>query len=284
MFRSVSFRGRAQVLLAAVGAFSFTSAAVAGPYSGPTDTTHVIDPAIASGSSVFNEWADAIDPTRTAFAPNGSTSIDQAGGINSLGDLDELQITNGDPVGFLTVTFPNGIRNGGGADFAIFENGFIFPGDPYLNAELAYVEVSSNGTDFARFQSISTNTSFEGTFGQGFGGFDTTNIYNLAGKHGAGFGTPFDLDDLLTDQLVIDGDVDLDDIQYVRLVDIPGNGAFLDSQDNPILDAWLTTGTGGYDFALGEGSGVGVINVVPEPTSAALLALVGLAVIRRRRV
>ncbi|MBX2853267.1 MAG: PEP-CTERM sorting domain-containing protein [Phycisphaeraceae bacterium] len=283
MFRFVSFRGRAQVLLAAVGALPITTAVVAGPYSGPTDTTHAIDPAIASGSSVFQEWADAIDPTRTAFAPNGSTSIDQVGGINSLGDLDESQINNGDPVGFLTVTFPNGIRNGSGADFAIFENGFIFPGDPYLNAELAYVEVSSNGTDFARFQSISTNTSFEGDFGQGFGGFDTTNIYNLAGKHGAGFGTPFDLDDLLTDPLVIDGDVDLEDIQYVRLVDIPGNGAFLDSLDNPILDAWLTTGTGGYDFALGEGSGVGVINAVPEPTSAALLALAGMAVMRRRR-
>ena len=281
MFGFVSFRGRAQVLLAAAGAFSLSFTAIAGPYSGPTDTANAIDPAIASGSPLFQEWADAIDASRTAFAPEGSTVIDETGGFNSLGDLTQAQIDNGDPVGFLTVTFPNGVRNGSGADFAVFENGFGFGSPNGLFAELAYVEVSSNGQDFARFPSISTNVA-PVVGSNPFAGYDTSNIFNLAGKHAGGFGTPFDLDDLLTDPLVTSGDVDLDDIQYVRLVDIPGSGDFLDSQGNPILDNWHTTGTGGFDFRLGEGLGVGVINVVPEPTSMLLLAG-GLGFLARRR-
>src|SRR5690606_14518096 len=110
-----------------------------------------------------------------------------------------------------------------------------------------YVEVSSNGTNFARFPSISTNTTWQGSFGQAFAGFDSSNIYNLAGKHANGFGTPFDLADLLTHTEVVAGLVDLENIQYVRLVDIPGNGTFKDSLGNPILDNWQTTGSGGFD-------------------------------------
>lgn len=263
---------------------SFLATSVdAGPYSGPTDTTHPIDPAIPSASPLLVEWADAIDAARTYFAPRGSTTISNTG-TNSLGDLDAPEIANGDPPGYLTVTFPRGIRNRAGHDFAVFENGFVFPSDPHLFAELAFVEVSSNGTDFARFPAISTNTTWQGTFGQSFGGFDMTNVHNLAGKHAAGFGTPFDLDDLLADPLVVSGHVNLNNIQYVKLVDIPGSGAFLDSLGNPILDAWLTTGsTGGFDFRLPVGQGVGVIHAVPEPASFALLALAWMAGMQRRR-
>ncbi len=94
------------------------------------------------------------------------------------------------------------------------------------------------------------------------------------------------MDDLVSNPFVIGGQVDLDNIQFVRLVDIPGNGAFLDSQGNPILDAWLTSGAGGFDFRLGEGIGVGVINAstVPEPGSLAILLVVSaVAIFRRRR-
>jgi len=261
------------------------TAAWAGIYSGPTDTTHAIDPAIPSNSPLFVEWASAIDPTRTYFAPRGSTSISKTG-YNSLGDLDESEIAAGESPGFLTVTFPTGIANGSGHDFAVFENGFVFPSDPYLFAELAYVDVSSNGVDFARFPSISTNTSWAGRFGRAFAGYDSTNIYNLAGKHAGGYGTPFDLDELLSDPLVLSGEVNLNNIQYVRLVDIPGNGSFSDSLGNPILDNWLTTGTGGFDFRLPAGQGVGVINAVPEPGSLVLWAsgaAAALIVYRRRR-
>jgi hypothetical protein len=257
----------------------------AGPYSGPTDTLSAIDPAIPAASPLFVEWADAIDASRTQFAPRGSTSVSNTG-FNSLGDLDAAEIAVGATPGFLTVTFPSGVRNGAGADFAVFENGFVFPSDPHLLAELAYVEVSTDGSAFARFPSISTNTTWAGTFGQGFGGFDSTNIHNLAGKHAGGFGTPFDLSDLAADPLVAGGSVNLNDIQYVRLVDIPGNGAFKDSLGNSILDGWLTTGTGGFDFRLPAGQGVGVLHAVPEPAAvvlAGLAGLAGLSLARRRR-
>jgi PKD repeat protein len=50
--------------------------------------------------------------------------------------------------------------------------------------------------------------------------------------------------------------VDLNSINYVRIVDIPGSGDFKDSQGNPIYDGWVTFGSGGLDL-----EAVGVINV-----------------------
>jgi hypothetical protein len=255
--------------------------ASAGIYSGPAQTSHPIDAAIPSNSPLFTEWADAIDASRTYFAPRGSATVSQTG-VNSLGDLDASQIAAGDQVGYLTVTFPTCVRNGSGADFAIFENGFAFGSPNGLFAELAYVEVSSNGVDFARFPSISTNAA-PVTGSGAFAGFDMSNVYNLAGKHAGGFGTPFNLDDLLADPLVVGGAVNLASIQYVKLVDVPGNGAYLDSLGNPIRDNWLTTGSGGFDFRLPAGQGVGVINAVPEPSTLALAGVAALLSWRRRR-
>ncbi len=255
------------------------TAVQAGIYSGPTDTTNAIDPAIPSASPLFVEWANNIDAARTHFAPGGSTSITLTG-FNSLGDLSATDIANGVSPGYITVTFAQPIRDGAGPDFAAFENGFIFGSPNGLFAELAYVEVSTNGTDFARFPSISTNTA-PVTGSGAFAGFDTTNMYNLAGKNASGFGTPFDLSQLATNPLVLGGEINLQQINYVRLVDIPGNGSFLDSLGNPILDNWLTTGgTAGYDFKLGTGSGIGVLNEVPEPSTA--LLLLGALVLRLR--
>jgi hypothetical protein len=83
---------------------------------------------------------------------------------------------------------------------------------------------------------------------------------------------------------VLSGDIDLSNIQFVRLVDIPGNGAFTDSLGNPIYDNWLTSGTGGFDFRLPPGQGVGVTHNVPEPATAALILLSLLALRRRPRL
>ena len=256
--------------------------AQAGIYSGPSETAHPIDPAIPAASPIFKVWANNIDASRTQFAPRGSTTISNTG-VNSLGDLDATEIANNVQPGYLTVTFPKTIRNGTGPDFAVFENGFAFGTPNGLFAEFAYVEVSTDGTNFARFPSIFTNTA-PVTGSGAFAGFDVSNVYNLAGKHASGFGTPFNLDDLSTDPLVVGSLVDLNHIQFVKLVDIPGNGAFKDSQNNPILDNWLTTGSGGFDFRLPVGQGIGAINVVPEPTAFMLLSLGTLLLMRLRRL
>jgi len=259
---------RILLLITLVACSQALEVAHAGMYSGPTQTVHPIDPAIPSASPLFKEWANAIDSTRTHFAPRGSTMISTSG-FNSLGDLDAMQIANSESPGYLTVTFPQPIRNGAGADFAVFENGFNFGSPNGLFAELAYVEVSTNGGDFARFPSISTNTA-PVTGSGAVAGFDMSNVYNLAGKHADGFGTPFNLDDVSSNPLVIGGQVNLNNIQFVEIVDIPGNGSFLDSQGHPTLDNWLTTGSGGFDFRLPVGKGVGVVNVVPEPSTLSI--------------
>lgn len=267
--------------------FFASSHLLGGMYSSPSDVAHLIDPAIAANDPRFAEWANAIDPTRTQFAPRGSSVIDQTGGFNSLGDLDAAEIALGTQPGVLTITFPSGIRNGSGHDFAVFENGSIFTTSPFLFAELAFVEVSSNGSNFARFPAISTNTEamLDAGFGRNFASLDTTNVFNLAGKHQNGFGTPFDLDSLSNDPLVALGLLNLNSIQYVKLIDIPGNGAFVDSQGNPILDTWLTAGSGGFDFRLAPGLGVGVLNsvAIPEPSSLFMVVASIVALLFRRK-
>jgi len=81
----------------------------------------------------------------------------------------------------------------------------------------------------------------------------------------------------------VGGIVDVSNIQFVRLVDIPGNGAFRDSLGNPILDAWLTSGTGGFDFRLGSGTGVGVLHAVPEPAALISLTIGAICIVLRKK-
>ncbi len=118
--------------------------------------------------------------------------------IASLGDLNTTQIANGVPPGSITLTFSDPIRNKSGADLVVFENGFISAGGAgvagQVFAELAYVEVSSDGIHFARFPSRSLTPARVGAYGT----VDPTNVFGLAGKHvnayGDSWGAPFDLD------------------------------------------------------------------------------------------
>lgn len=183
----------------------------------------------------------------------------QAADIVSLGDLDQSQIDAGVPPGQITFSFETGIRNGAGADFAVFENGFDYRGSGFdsrevgIFGELAYVEVSSDGANFARFESDSLTG--EPVAAQQV--LDPTGIYNLAGKHQnnasdtGSWGTPFDLETLVNHPLVTSGQVDINAIRFVRLIDIPGTGSFLDATGDPIYDPWPTTepiASGGSDW------------------------------------
>jgi hypothetical protein len=189
----------------------------------------------------------------------------------AVGDSYDI-VTLGDQ-GTITLTFDGYIQDGAGFDFVIFENSF---GDSFL--ELGFVEVSSNGTDYFRFNAYSLTPSPVGAFGT----VDPTNIDGLAGKYKQGWGTPFDL------ALLADTSLDLDHIQYVRIVDIKGDGTEFDNYPvayggpHPIYDPYKTVGSPGFDL-----DAIGVINfaaAVPEPgTSAMLLAGLGLIGITARR-
>ena len=221
------------------------------------------------------------DPSKTIGPVTGS-NVD----IVSLGDMKQPEIDawladpgNNPGPGQITFTFDNPIYNGAGADFAAFENGFEQTGSLFF-AELGYVEVSTDGINFARFDSdYQAATAPVG----GYGVIDSTYAYNLVGKHanayGDSWGTPFDLETLADEPLVLDGSVDLDDINYVKIIDVPGSGDFLDATGNSIYDAWVTWGSGGVDF-----EALGVINAVPVPGAVWLMgsAFLGLLGIYRK--
>jgi hypothetical protein len=182
--------------------------------------------------------------------------------IVSLGDVPSAAATNGVAPGQITLGFDVEITNNPGPDFAIFENTFDLALDDVF-AELAYVEVSTDGLQFARFPSVSLGTNLIPFV---VGTIDPTEVYNLAGKHAnydeaTSWGTPFDLQDLSRHAAVINGSVDLDRIRYVRLVDIPGSGNHLDTADpaHPIYDVWPTEGSAGFDL-----EAIGVIHARTE--------------------
>jgi len=165
--------------------------------------------------------------------------------------------------GQITMTFDPPISNGAGWDFAVFENAF----NDYL-LELAYVEVSSNGSDFARFDSISLTPDPV----SGYGSLDATLIDGLAGKYRQGYGTPFDLEDLSAHLEIQSGIVDISRITSVRIVDIVGDGSCFDSQGHVIYDPFPTVGSAGFDLdAIGVSNGApypeGSEDEIPAPTT-----------------
>ena len=235
-------------------------------YTGPdgagvVSANNIVNPAFVAWATEVVEYAPAPGVSSEfgfatkALGPVTGDHMD----VVSLGDLTLAQLQTSVPPGRLILGFDWRLSNGPGPDFAVFENAFIQSGDTKILGELGYVEVSSNGVDFARFPSDSQTPATVGPYGI----LESAAIYNLVGKHinnsdaGGGLcvGTPFNLDDLAADPLVVGGQVDLSSIRYIRIVDIPGNGAFLDAQGDPIYDAWPTSGSGGVDI-----EAIGLIN------------------------
>lgn len=205
-----------------------------------------------------------------ALGPATGNNLD----IVSLGDLDQDQIDHGVPPGQITLFFsdPNHIRNVNGYDFVVFENGFVSNYNTgggaiegQMFSELGYVEVSSDGVNFAKFPTVSLTPGLVGAYGT----IEISNILNFVGKHpnayGLCVGTPFNLSEIAEYQMVKDGIVDINNISYVRIVDIPGSGDFNDvavehtdpntwpdwdyyDVNHPIYDAWVTWSSGGLDL------------------------------------
>lgn len=169
--------------------------------------------------------------------------------VVSLGALDEDSDGSPSAPGTITVAFARPVSNKPGADLVVFENPLVAASGPGgVFAELAFVEVSSDGTTFARFPAVSLTPGPVGPYGT----IDPSRVFNLAGKHANGYGeswgTPFDLGQLASHDLVKSGAVDLSAIRYVRVVDIPGDGSQKDAAGDPIYDAWPTWDTGGFDL------------------------------------
>jgi hypothetical protein len=239
--------GAVLALSAGLG-LAISQAAHAGPY---WDAGHDI--------ASMNAWATGQQdlvrgPMDIANPGLGDASHgDPASAVGPAAGSNEALISLGDG-GSIVLTFAAAIRDGAGVDFAVFENGFWT--EEGLFAELAFVEVSTNGFDYARFDAISLPTTPVG------GGIeiDPTDYYNLAGDQPTGFGTGFDLSELANHPVVLAGDVHLQNIQYVRVVDVVGNGSTSDAFMNAVYEPYPTVfSTGGFDL-----DGVGVINV-PEP-------------------
>ena len=227
--------------------------------------------AIAKDSSVIVSWATSSELTRGFVQIDDESITDKEINTASYGEASNATgIAEGTSAGVVSLgdegvailTFDTPIKNDVGADFAVFENGFATGNLDFL--ELAFVEVSSDGENYFRFPSISLTNGTE-QIGS-FGGIDTKNISNLAGKFNAGFGTPFDLEDLSD----IDG-LDINSITHIKIIDVVGTinpmFASIDSKGNIINDPYPTaSSTGGFDL-----DGVAVLN---ENTVSALSTVV----------
>ena len=215
------------------------------PAVGQTGTT-----AIHKDSAIIVSWSKACIINR-GFQNIADTSL----GITIVGDstsaigkAGESGVVSLGDAGYAVLTFEKPIINDKGYDFVVFENSF---NDTYL--ELAFVEVSSDGVNFYRFQSISKNDTLA-QFGND-AQMDPSKINNLAGKYRALFGTPFDLEELKNE-----AGLDINNITHIKIIDVVGSlineYASYDAHGNKINDPWPTPfPSSGFDL-----DAVGVIN------------------------
>lgn len=283
-------------VLLAVLATALPAAHAAGIFTGAAGTPG--SNAVAATSPEILGWATAVvSYTPGTHVDPGFQTPAKALGVagNSDGNdagfaFDMVSLGRG---GSITLTLDRPIMDGVGYDFAVFENSFS---DTFL--ELAWVEVSSDGSSFFRFPAFSLTPGPVGAFGA----MDPTGIEGMAGKHRGGFGTPFDLA-----QLADRPGLDVGHVSYVRLVDVVGDGsapndldsaslaqwfgvaqgdlpaalvALADNAPNAIYDPYPTVGSAGFDL-----DALGVMNVAPVPVPAAgwlLVTAIGSLWLRRR--
>lgn len=216
-----------------------------GPFAPSADSVGTT--AIHKDSSIVAAWISNCNVTRgPQHLPNSNSPLANIGSESSaLGypDGDVLSLGDG---GSAIVEFLVPLSNHGGFDFAIFENGIIDQSNGKAFLELAFVEVSSDGTNFYRFPNQSLTQTDTQT--NPFGYTTASDIYNLAGKYSAGYGTPFDLAEL--DTVV---GLDINAITHIKIIDVVGSidssYASYDSYGRIINDPFPTSfESGGFDL------------------------------------
>jgi len=222
------------------------------------------DLGVAGTSAVFQGWIANYQQFNRPDTNSGGYARDNNANPSTVGAA-----VTGRPVDFDPEVFPFGhilsLGEGGsiilefddvmedkpGTDFVIFENGFYFGG---TFAELAYVEVATTTNAWARFPVTTFITNALGAYEV----MDVTKVDGVAGKHTMEYGTPFNLEWLKNDTNVLSGAVNLDQIAYIRIVDIIGNGGSVDQFGHPIYDPFGAgpLATDGFDLR-----GIGVVNL-----------------------
>lgn len=209
--------------------------------------------AIHKGSSQIVGWAtNCIINRGWMDIANLSLGLASAGdSSNAVGVADNLIVSLGDS-GIATLSFASPIINGLGADFAIFENGFLnATNNEEAFLELAFVEVSSNGINFFRFPTTCNTQDTQQITGTGMPNtgdyIKAREINNLAGKYIANYGTPFDLDELKNTS-----GLNVNHITHIRIIDVIGDvsqHSSYDSEGNKINDPYPTPfPTSGFDL------------------------------------
>ena len=210
-----------------------------GPNSaGTTAIVAFADDETIQPNSELTAWAHAV----VIYSPGENVSQVFQTTPGALGPADftgsyyagsDTTVTLGDG-GSITLSFATPILDTDGFDLVVFENGITTTGGRGF-FELAFVEVSSNGTDFYRFSGRSSTP--RPTSPYAFLELNPTDLDGLAGKYPATYGTPFDFAWL-----------GLSSISFVRIVDILGNGETLDVDGKPIFDPYPTVGSAGFDL------------------------------------
>ncbi len=209
--------------------------------------------AIHKDALVFTSWATSAEVNRgyqvIGDPSSGYPTFGNA--LSPLGRPGENGVVSLGDGGTLTLFFADGIRDGTGPDFAVFENSFS---DHFL--ELGFVEVSSDGRNFTRFPAITEVDTHQQL--DAFGLMDATQLYNFAGKYRSGYGVPFDLHELAGTP-----GLNVQHITHVRVVDVVGSldplFASYDAHGNKVNDPFPTPfPSGGVDV-----DAVGVIHRSP---------------------
>lgn len=265
----------ATALVAGLFAFAAAAPARAGTYDPQVGQPGSLG--IPYTSPLFQEWASSVvsitrGPEDIADPNSPLASFGTPSNALGMANNDTSKVVSLGDGGTITLGFNTPIANGPGADFAVFENGFLSGSSGLAYLELATVAVSSDGVHFFTFPDVSeTQTTTQvGPFGL----LDATNLHDLAGKYIAGYGTGFDLSELAG----VSPYLNVNDVTEVRITDVVGsiNPAYgtSDSLGNLINDPFPTEfASGGFDL-----NGVGVINTVPEPSGLVLgLAAIGVA-------
>ncbi|MDP9174632.1 MAG: PEP-CTERM sorting domain-containing protein [Planctomycetota bacterium] len=241
----------------------------------------------AGQPAAFSNPALALGGPRGAGDTQGGLDVYKLGLGNTAGTVGTLTL------GFSLPGDPRVIRNLPGPDFTVFSNQFYVSGDPtQAYANLLFVQVSSDGANFAQFPVVSNTSSPVGPYGA----INPANVSGFAGVHpvyanvdtnnispfdpSVSGGDSFDLSALSNLPIVKSNVVDLNNIQYVRIIDVPGDGTLLDSGNNPIYDPTGPGNTGGTVDAVAIIHGIDL----PEPATFSLgISGLGYVLLQRRR-